>query len=124
MQDQIGLLTKALLERPQGALPSNTIPNPREKIKAITTRSGIVLAGTSVPPPPFSSSKEVERDLEPTMDQVHIQSLKSTARVPPLVVQPSPVSKTSELPKQNPHRPPIPYPLRLNKDKLQDKSDI
>ncbi|GJT50568.1 reverse transcriptase domain-containing protein [Tanacetum coccineum] len=59
MQNQIGLLTKALLERPQGALPSNTIPNPREKIKAITTRSGIVLAGTSVPPPPFSSSKEL-----------------------------------------------------------------
>nr|GEU89606.1 hypothetical protein [Tanacetum cinerariifolium] len=26
-------------ERPQGALPSNTIPNPQEELKAITTRS-------------------------------------------------------------------------------------
>ncbi|GKG15129.1 hypothetical protein Tco_0354729, partial [Tanacetum coccineum] len=24
---------------------------------------------------------------------------------------------------QNPHQPPVPYPSRLNKDKLQDKSD-
>ncbi|GJT76073.1 reverse transcriptase domain-containing protein [Tanacetum coccineum] len=73
-----------------GALPSNTIPNPWEDIKVITTRSGITLAGPSVPPPnSSSSSKEVERDPEPTMNQ-----------------------------------PLISYPSRLNKDKLQDKSDI
>ncbi|GJQ91913.1 reverse transcriptase domain-containing protein, partial [Tanacetum coccineum] len=34
------------------------------------------------------------------------------------------ISKSNEIPKQNPHQPHIPYPLRLNKDKLQDKSDI
>ncbi|GJT52988.1 hypothetical protein Tco_0988042 [Tanacetum coccineum] len=50
-------------------------------------------------------------------------------------VQPVPSSRPSEipdshssspfgLPKQNPHQPPIPYPSRLNKEKLQDKSDI
>ncbi|GKA70815.1 reverse transcriptase domain-containing protein [Tanacetum coccineum] len=33
-------------------------------------------------------------------------------------------STSSELPKQNPHQPLIPYPSRLNKEKLQDKSDI
>ncbi|GKA73270.1 reverse transcriptase domain-containing protein [Tanacetum coccineum] len=60
-------------------------------------RSGITLAGPSVPSPNSSSSKEVEQDPETTMDQV---------------------------PEQNPHQPPIPYPSRLNKDKLQDKSDI
>ncbi|GJW21820.1 reverse transcriptase domain-containing protein [Tanacetum coccineum] len=37
---------------------------------------------------------------------------------------PSPVSSPSEPPKRNPHQPPIPYPSRLNKEKLQDKSDI
>ncbi|GJX02002.1 hypothetical protein Tco_0185915 [Tanacetum coccineum] len=57
---QIGKLTKALQERPQGVLLSNTVPNPREDLKAITTRSGVTLAGPSVPPPPLSSSKEVE----------------------------------------------------------------
>ncbi|GKE26952.1 reverse transcriptase domain-containing protein [Tanacetum coccineum] len=93
--DQIGILAKALQERPQGALPSDTIPNPRGEIKAITTRSGIVLAGPSVPPPTLSSSyKEVERDPKTIADQ------------------------------RNPHQPTIPYPSSLNKEKLQDKSDI
>ncbi|GKC70922.1 hypothetical protein Tco_1116805 [Tanacetum coccineum] len=120
-------------DKPQGALPSNTTSNSQADIKAITTQSGIVLDGPSVsPPPPFSSSKDMERDLEMIIDQV---PTKSTIRVPPLVVQstPAPVSSeippphipsSFELPKRNPHQPPIPYPSRLNKDKLQDKSDI
>ncbi|GKF05502.1 hypothetical protein Tco_0036170, partial [Tanacetum coccineum] len=59
---------------------------------------------------------------------------ESTIRVPPPIVQPSPASTSSELPpapvpfpvvpEQNPHQPPIPYPSRLNKKKLQDKADI
>ncbi|GJW15951.1 reverse transcriptase domain-containing protein [Tanacetum coccineum] len=109
----------------EGALPSNTIPNPREDIKVITTWSGITLAGPSVPspnPPPFS--KEVERDPKTTMDQVHISSSGRTVRVPSSVIQPSPVSKSTDIPERNPHQPLIPYPLRLNKEKLQDKSDI
>ncbi|GKC56268.1 reverse transcriptase domain-containing protein [Tanacetum coccineum] len=54
-----------------GPLPSNTIPNPREDIKVITTRSGITLAGPSVPSPnPSPSSKELEQDPEMTMDQM------------------------------------------------------
>ncbi|GJT80676.1 reverse transcriptase domain-containing protein [Tanacetum coccineum] len=113
-------------ERPQGVLPSNTVPNPREDLKVITTRSGVTLAGPSVPPPPLSSSKEVEQDPESTTDQVLTES---TIRVPSPVVQPSPTSElppapSSVIPKWNPHQPPIPYPSRLNKEKLQDKSDI
>ncbi|GKB63279.1 reverse transcriptase domain-containing protein, partial [Tanacetum coccineum] len=119
-------MEKAFNERPQGALPSNTVPNPREEVKVITTRSDTNLAGPSVPPlPPFSSSsKEVERDPETTTDQVHISSPESTARVPSPVIQLAPTSKSSKIPKRNPYQPPIPYPSGLNKDKLQDKSDI
>nr|GEZ56416.1 reverse transcriptase domain-containing protein [Tanacetum cinerariifolium] len=39
-----------------GSLPSNTVPNPQEDLKVITTRSGVTLAGPSVSP---SSSKEL-----------------------------------------------------------------
>ncbi|GJV17365.1 hypothetical protein Tco_1362688 [Tanacetum coccineum] len=68
--NQMTKIEKDFNERPQGALPSNTIPNPREDIKVITTRSGITLAGPSVPlPNPSSSSKEVERDPKTTMAQ-------------------------------------------------------
>nr|GEW14353.1 hypothetical protein [Tanacetum cinerariifolium] len=121
----MGQLVNAFNKRPQGALPSNTIPNTLKDIKVITTRSSITLNGPPVRPPnPLFSSKEVERDSEPTMDQVHILSLESTTRVPSLVIQPSLTSKLNEIPERNPHQPPIPYPSRLNKDKLQDKSDI
>ncbi|GJR89509.1 reverse transcriptase domain-containing protein [Tanacetum coccineum] len=101
-----GILSKALTERPQGALPSDIVPNPRGEIKAITQRSGIVLNGPPVPPP--TSPKEVEREPEPIMDPIHS----------------SPISSFFELPKRNPHQPHIPFPSRLNKEKLQDKSDI
>ncbi|GJV45461.1 hypothetical protein Tco_1429997 [Tanacetum coccineum] len=119
MANLMGQMQKALQERPQGAVPRNTIPNPQEEIKAIT---GIVLAEPSVPLPPLaSSSNEVERDPETITDQVLPES---TIRVPPPVVQLSPVSSPSEPPKRNPHQPLIPYPSRLNKEKLQDKFDI
>ncbi|GJR03932.1 reverse transcriptase domain-containing protein [Tanacetum coccineum] len=130
VQTQIGQLTKALQERPQRVLPSNTVPNPREDLKAITTRSSVTLAGPSVPPP-FSSFAKVEPESETTMDQVLTES---TISVPPPVVHPSPASTSFELPpapisfpvilEPNPHQPKIPYPLRLNKEKLQDKADI
>nr|GFA64735.1 reverse transcriptase domain-containing protein [Tanacetum cinerariifolium] len=45
-----------------GPPPRNTIANPKGELKAITTRSGIVLDGPSVPmPPPFINLEEDER---------------------------------------------------------------
>ncbi|GKD66923.1 hypothetical protein Tco_1309031 [Tanacetum coccineum] len=82
----MGQLANALNERPQGVRPSNTIPNPQEDIKVVTTRSITTLAGPSIPPPsPPSSSKDVERHPKLIMDQVHISSSESTARVPSLM---------------------------------------
>ncbi|GJX45127.1 reverse transcriptase domain-containing protein [Tanacetum coccineum] len=81
-----------------GSLPSNTIANPKGELKAITTRSGIVLDGTSVPmPPPFINLEEDERaedmltDPELTEDPLHLN---------------------------------IPYPSRMYKEKQQDKDEI
>ncbi|GJX43280.1 hypothetical protein Tco_0259956 [Tanacetum coccineum] len=44
-----------------GSLPSNTVPNPQEDLKAITTRSGVTLAEPSIPLPP-SIVKDVDRE--------------------------------------------------------------
>ncbi|GJV24019.1 hypothetical protein Tco_1376714 [Tanacetum coccineum] len=42
-----------------GSLPSNTVANPKGELKAITTRSGLVLDGPTVPmPPPFINPEE------------------------------------------------------------------
>ncbi|GKC64714.1 hypothetical protein Tco_1097312 [Tanacetum coccineum] len=52
-----------------GSLPSNTIANPKGKLKAITTQSGIVLDGPSVPmPPPIINLEEEERVEETLTD--------------------------------------------------------
>nr|GFC23279.1 hypothetical protein [Tanacetum cinerariifolium] len=66
-----------------GSLPSNTVLNPQEDLKAITTRSCVTLVGPSVSPhpPPF---KGVDREPETITDQVLTES---TNNVPPLVIQ-------------------------------------
>ncbi|GJT86996.1 reverse transcriptase domain-containing protein [Tanacetum coccineum] len=89
-----------------GYCRANTVPT-HGKSKAFTRWSGVTLARPSVLPPPFSSSKEVEREPKTTTD-----------KLPPAPFS-SPV-----IPEQNSHQPPILYPSRLNKDKLQDKYDI
>nr|GEZ77316.1 reverse transcriptase domain-containing protein [Tanacetum cinerariifolium] len=51
-------------------LPSNTITNPKGELKSITTRSGIVLDGHSIPiPPPFINPEEDERIEKTLTDQ-------------------------------------------------------
>nr|GEU58054.1 reverse transcriptase domain-containing protein [Tanacetum cinerariifolium] len=64
-----------------GSLPSNTVPNPREDLKAITTRSGVTLAGPSVSPSSSSSSKEVDREPETITDQLSLLELTSTQMI-------------------------------------------
>nr|GEW62205.1 hypothetical protein [Tanacetum cinerariifolium] len=50
-------------------LPSNTIANSKGELKAITTQSGIVLDGHSVPmPPPFINQEEDKRAKETLTD--------------------------------------------------------
>nr|GFA50601.1 reverse transcriptase domain-containing protein [Tanacetum cinerariifolium] len=93
-------------------LPSNTIPNPKGEMKAITTRSGVAYEGPSIPTP----KKVVEQETDETTDKEQSNFQGSTAHIQPLVTPiPEPgVSKT--LPKPN-----IPYPSRLNDQKIYEK---
>nr|GEV34324.1 reverse transcriptase domain-containing protein [Tanacetum cinerariifolium] len=96
-----------------GTLSSNTIPNPKGKMKAITTRSGIAYEGPSIPIP----KKVVERETEETTDKVQTNLQGSTARIQPSVI---PILEP-DVPKTLPN-PNIPYPLRLNDQKLCEKA--
>nr|GFB68992.1 reverse transcriptase domain-containing protein [Tanacetum cinerariifolium] len=49
-----------------GSHPSNIIPNPKGELKAITTRSGLVTDGPTVPTPPKSNTPEVDERVEET----------------------------------------------------------
>nr|GEU59780.1 DNA-directed DNA polymerase [Tanacetum cinerariifolium] len=53
--------------QPQGTLPSNTITNPKEDLKGITTQSGIAYKGPTIPTT-SSPPKVVERETEVTKD--------------------------------------------------------
>ncbi|GJT08068.1 reverse transcriptase domain-containing protein [Tanacetum coccineum] len=52
-----------------GSLHSNTIANPRDDMKAITTRSGVAYDGPTIPPTP-PLLREVERETEATKDKL------------------------------------------------------
>ncbi|GJS24244.1 hypothetical protein Tco_0452876 [Tanacetum coccineum] len=111
-----------------GTLPSNTITNPREDLKGITTRSGVAYKGPTIPTT-SSSPKVVERETEVTKDTVPPTNNESTKDVQPPVVQVEtqvpnsepvvePVEAPVSAPKPN-QKPSIPYPSRLN-----DKIDL
>ncbi|GKF16109.1 reverse transcriptase domain-containing protein, partial [Tanacetum coccineum] len=50
-----------------GSLPSNTVANPKGELKAITTRSGLVLDGPIVPMPPLFINPEGDERVEKTL---------------------------------------------------------
>ncbi|GJW31703.1 hypothetical protein Tco_0051735 [Tanacetum coccineum] len=89
-----------------GTLPSNTIPNPKGEMKAITTQSGVAYEGPSIPTNP-SPKKVVERETEKTTDKEQSNFQGSTTQIPPPVNPiPTPEPDVSKnLPKPN-----IPYP--------------
>ncbi|GJS41774.1 hypothetical protein Tco_0566817 [Tanacetum coccineum] len=105
-----------------GSLPSNTIANPRGDVKAITTQSSVAYDGPTIPPTPSPLPKEVERETEVTKDKVQNINLGSTAHVQPLRVVQDPIPEPEVVLKPNP-KPSIPYPLRLNDQKLREKAN-
>nr|GEU73164.1 hypothetical protein [Tanacetum cinerariifolium] len=99
------------------SLPSNTIPNSKGEAKAITTRSGMTYKEPPIPPSSVSQQEPVEvttdtelpksDDIHPPTVQVEVQ-VDKPAEEPPMVI-----------PKAN-----LPYPSRLQKEKLREKDDI
>nr|GEZ20334.1 reverse transcriptase domain-containing protein [Tanacetum cinerariifolium] len=70
-----------------GTLPSNTITNPKDDLKGITTRSGNAYQGPMIPTTSPSPPKVVERETEVTKDTVPHTNNESTKDVQPSVVQ-------------------------------------
>ncbi|GJU89858.1 hypothetical protein Tco_1302281 [Tanacetum coccineum] len=100
------------------SLPSNTIPNPRNEAKAIMTRSGVSYDGPPIPPPVVEKESEATKDTE----------LPSTEDIqpPPFVQEPTKDKEPIEEPSfvANKAKPSLPYPSRLNKQKICEKDDI
>nr|GEX59175.1 reverse transcriptase domain-containing protein [Tanacetum cinerariifolium] len=113
-----------------GTLPSNTVTNPKEDLKGITTRSGTAYQGPTIPT--TSSYPVVESETEATNDMVHPTNNGSTEDVQPSIVlteslilnsEPviSPIIELVASPVSAPRpnqRPSNPYPSRLQDQKL------
>nr|GFC37356.1 hypothetical protein [Tanacetum cinerariifolium] len=101
------------------SLSSNTIPKPKGEAKAITTRSGMSYKEPPIPPPgveqqePTGATTDMElpstEDIQPSSVQVKVQEDKPVEE--PFVVIPK--AKAN-----------LPYPSRLQKEKLHEKDDI
>nr|GEZ52660.1 DNA-directed DNA polymerase [Tanacetum cinerariifolium] len=101
-----------------GTLPSNIVPNPKGDMKVVTTHSGLAYEGPSIPTN-SPLEKVVKQNTEETTDKEHSNCPGSTAQVQPSVVpifilEPD-VSRTQS-------KPTIPYPSRLNDQKLREKA--
>ncbi|GJS32805.1 reverse transcriptase domain-containing protein [Tanacetum coccineum] len=110
-----------------GTLPSNTITNPKVDLKGITTRSGVVYQGPTIPT--TSSPKVVERRTEVTKDIVFPTNNGITEDVQPPVVPvenqnpvSEPVVAPVSVPMPNP-KPSIPYPSRRNDEKRRENAN-
>nr|GFC38479.1 hypothetical protein [Tanacetum cinerariifolium] len=91
-----------------GTLPGNTITNPKEDLKGITTRSETAYPGPTTPT--TTSSLVVEHETKATKDKVHPTNNRSTEDVqPPVVLTKSPIL-TSE-PINSPILEPVASPV-------------
>ncbi|GJT24995.1 reverse transcriptase domain-containing protein [Tanacetum coccineum] len=109
------LLTKIvnhnqLLLPSSGSHPSNTVANPKGELKAITTRSGVSYDGPQIPPPVVEVETEVTKDT--------VLPNGSTKDVQPPIVQ---VDEPVVMPRA---KTTLPYPSRVNKEKIREKDDL
>ncbi|GKE98645.1 reverse transcriptase domain-containing protein [Tanacetum coccineum] len=97
-------------------LPSNTVPNPRNEAKAITTRSGVSYDGPPIPPPVVEKESEVTKDTElPSTEDIQPPLVQEQTKDKEPIKVPSLVQKTKTS---------LPYPSRLAKEKIHEKDDI
>ncbi|GJT52161.1 hypothetical protein Tco_0978318, partial [Tanacetum coccineum] len=112
--DDLGNTNQALSS---SSLPSNTIPNPRNEAKAITTRSGISYDGPPIPLPVVEKESVVTKDTE----------LPSTEDIqpPPFFQEQTKDKEPIEEPSfiTNKAKPNLSYPSRIAKQKIREKVD-
>ncbi|XP_022867325.1 uncharacterized protein LOC111387038 [Olea europaea var. sylvestris] len=98
------------IAKPPGALPNDTETNPRENAKAIITRSGIQL------PEPTVVQRKARADKEPIVENEVVQAPKEVVEEGKTDEQ-EPLTSKTPIPVKA-YVPPIPFPQRLQKHKL------
>lgn len=89
LEAQIGQMAIALTSRPPSNLPSNTKINPREHVKAITTRSGVQLPEIHVKRP-----GTIQDTTTPVVDEEYVEKDEQTPKTTPKEISATSVGKT------------------------------
>nr|GEX82793.1 hypothetical protein [Tanacetum cinerariifolium] len=100
-----------------GSLPSNTVANPKGELKAITTHSGLVTDGPTVPTPPKSITPEVGERVEETYRDPDLAEYTIKVLPPPVQKYKPPSQRDFVVHKRDPLHLNIPYPSRMLKQK-------
>ncbi|GJX09269.1 reverse transcriptase domain-containing protein [Tanacetum coccineum] len=105
-----------------GSLPGNTVTNPKEDLKGITTRSGVTTQGPTIPP---TTSTSMNRDTEVTKDTMPPTNNGSTKDVQPPVVQVQSQNQISKPDVESVSAPKvsIPFPSRRNDENRREKAN-
>ncbi|GJS34404.1 reverse transcriptase domain-containing protein [Tanacetum coccineum] len=128
LESMLGNFIKMNTASTSGTLPSNTVTNPKEDLKGITTRSGVAYKGPTIPIT-SSSPKVVEREPEVTKDTMPPTNNGSTEDVPPPVVPvvhhesiSEPVNAPVSASRPN-QKASIPFPSRRNDERRREKAN-
>nr|GEV00147.1 hypothetical protein [Tanacetum cinerariifolium] len=107
-----------------GCLPSNTVANSKGELKAITTRSGLVIDGPTVPTPSRSINPEEDERVEETFTDPDLVEYTIKVPPPPAKKYKPPSKKEFVVHKRDPLHPNISYPTRMLKQKQQEKVEV
>ncbi|GJS95073.1 reverse transcriptase domain-containing protein [Tanacetum coccineum] len=96
-----------------GTLPGNTVTNPKEDLKGITTRSGVTIQGPKAVNHDIEVTKDTNNgsteDVQPPVVQIQTRNPNPEPNVTPVV---TPVPKAS-----------IPFPSRRNDERRKEKAN-
>ncbi|GKF57770.1 hypothetical protein Tco_0171307 [Tanacetum coccineum] len=112
-----------------GTLPGNTVTNPKEDLKGITTRSGVAYQGPVIPSTLSSYPKVMNHDTEVTKDKVLPTNNGGTKDIHHPVVQIEnqvPISEPVVAPVSAPmpnQQTSIPFPSRRNDERHREKAN-
>nr|GEU41683.1 hypothetical protein [Tanacetum cinerariifolium] len=123
MQNQIDMMNTASTSGSR-SLSGNTVANPKGELKAITTRSGLVTDGPTVPTPPKSVTPEENECVEETYTDPDLAEYTIKVPPPPVQKHKPPVQRNFVLHTRDSPLPNISYPLRMLKQKQQEKDEI
>ena len=108
LETQVGQIAKLLSERPQGSLPGNTEPNPKEQVKAVTLRSGKEMQSGKGGEPVTTKASEGDSTKERVAERSEENPQEDG------VMKEQGQKRTLQV---QPYKPQLPYPARLKKER-------